>query len=198
MPNSYGGAVRPTNINNRKILLFSGLAMLSACGEPPGQYKLGLHEAYERLAKADFNDFKFERHCGILIYIESQGQPERAVTWRVTSSGRLMLSFTATLTPVDDKTTKVEVSISREDNGREAYDGTQGYPHPALNQPVRPAIEEKIASLLTGRPYDAVRMSKEYTNDYICSLQRHGLETGHCFTLDDPPGMNSNEMTCRK
>jgi hypothetical protein len=39
-------------MNSHKILLFSGLAMLSACGEPrlpPGEYKLGLHDAYERL-----------------------------------------------------------------------------------------------------------------------------------------------------
>jgi hypothetical protein len=185
-------------VNNCKILLFSGLAMLSACSEPPGQYKLGLRDAYERLAKGDFNDFKFERHCGILINIASQRQGERAVTWHVTSSGRRMLSFTATLTPVDDKTTKVEVSISREANGREAYDGTQQYPRPALNQPVRPAIEEKIASLLTGRPYEAKRMSKEYSIDGACELQRAGLQNGYCFTVHDRPGMSSNEMVCRK
>jgi hypothetical protein len=189
-------------MNNRNILLFSGLAMLSACGEPrlpPGQYKLGLHDAYERLAKGDFNDFKFERHCGILINIATQRQGERAVTWHVTSSGRRMLSFTATLTPVDDKTTKVEVSISREANGREAYDGTQQYPRPALNQPVRPAIEEKIASLLTGRPYEAKRMSKEYSSDGACTLQRNGLEAGiACFTVDDRPGMSAIEMMCRR
>jgi hypothetical protein len=187
-------------MNNRKILFFSGLAMLSACSEPPpGQYKLGLHDAYERLAKGDFNDFKFERHCGILIDIASQRQGERAVTWHVTSSGRRMLSFTATLTPVDDKTTKVEVSIPREANGREAYDGTQQYPRPALNQPVRPAIEEKIASLLTGRPYDAKRMSKEYSSDHACTLQRDGLAAGiACFTVHDKPGMSANEMMCRR
>ena len=182
----------------RAIAGLAGLAFISGCGEPPGQYKLGLHDAYERLAKGDFNDFKFERHCGILINIASQRQNERAITWHVTSSGRRMLSFTATLTPVDDKTTKVEVSISREANGREAYDGTQQYPRPALNQPVRPAIEEKIASLLTGRPYDATRMSKQYSGDGICTLQRNGLEIGYCFTVDDKPGMSSNEMLCRK
>jgi hypothetical protein len=188
-------------MNNRKALLFSRLAMLSACSEPrlpPGQYKLGLHDAYERLAKGDFNDFKFERHCGILITIASQWQHERAITWHVTSSGRRMLSFTATLTPVDDKTTKVEVSIPREANGRETYDGTQQYPRPALNQPVRPAIEEKIASLLTGRPYEAERMSQEYSSDYAYTLQRRGLESGACFTVDDEPGMNADEMMCRK
>ena len=178
-------------MNNRNILLLSGLAMLSACGEPrlpPGQYRLGLHEVYERLANADFNDFKFERHCGILIDITSHSQPDRAVTWQVTSSERRMLWFTATLTPVDDMTTKVDVSISREANGREAYDGSHPYPRPAVNQPVRPAIEEKIASLLTGRPYDAVRMSKEYSGDGGCTLQRNGLLIGICFTVDDKPG----------
>src|SRR5258708_32012267 len=185
-------------MNHRAILLFSGLATLSACSDPPGQYKLGLHDAYERLAKGDFNDFKIERHCGILINIASQLQPQRAVTWHVTSSGRRMLSFTAVLTPVNDKITKVEVSISHEANGRAAYDGTQGYPRPALNQPVRPAIEEKIASLLIGRPYEAMRMFKEYSSDSICSLQRHGLETGYCFTVDDKLGTSSNELRCRK
>ena len=182
----------------RVIAGLAGLAFISGCSEPPGQYKLGLHDAYERLAKGDFNDFKFERHCGILINIASQRQNERAITWHVTSSGRRMLSFTATLTPVDAKTTKVEVSISREANGREAYDGTQQYGRPALNQPVRPAVEEKIASLLTGRPYDATRMSKQYSGDGICTLQRNGLEIGYCFTVDDKPGMSSNEMLCRK
>jgi hypothetical protein len=155
---------------------------------PPGQYTIGLHDAYERLAKADFHDFKLERHCGILIRITRQGEPDRAVTWEVTSSGRRMLSFTATLTPVDDDTTKVDVRISREANGREAYDGNQDYVRPAVNQPVRPAIEEKIASLLTGRPYDAKRMSEKYSRDASCRIQRDGLLIGICFTVDDKPG----------
>jgi hypothetical protein len=110
-----------------------------------------------------------------------------------------MLSFTATLTPVSGKITKVEVSIPREANGREAYDGTQEYHRPALNQPVRPAIEEKIASLLTGRPYDGKRMSKDYSKDHSCTLQRDGLEAGlFCFTVDDKPGISAIEAMCRK
>jgi hypothetical protein len=73
-----------------KVRATAGLAnpaFIPGCSEPPGQYKLGLHDALERFAKADFNDFKFERHCGVLIYIASELQPER-VTWHVTSSGR--------------------------------------------------------------------------------------------------------------
>ena len=31
-------------------------------------------------------------------------------------------------------------------------------------------------------------MSNEYSSDYACTLQRHGLEVGACFTLDDKPG----------
>jgi len=187
-------------MNNRKILLFFGLAMLSACEPqlPPGQYRLGLHDAYERLANADFDDFESERHCGIRIHIASQGVPESTVTWQVTSSGRRMLSFTATLTPVDDKTTKVEISISSGANGREAYDGTQQYARPAVNQPVRPAIEEKIDSLLAGRAYDAKRMAEEYSSDSICTLQRDGREIGLCFSVNDKPGMSANEAWCRK
>jgi hypothetical protein len=188
-------------MNNRKILLFAGLAALSACSErlPPGHYKIGVHDAYERLAKADFNDFKFERHCGILIkIIVTERQPDRAVTRLVTSSGRRMLSFTATLTPIDGKTTKVEISVSREANGREAYDGTQQYGRPAVNQPVRPAIVEQVASLLTGRPYDAKLMSKKYAGDGICTLQRNGLEIGICFTVDDKPGTSAPDSVCHK
>jgi hypothetical protein len=187
-------------MNNRRILFLSGLAMLSACEPqlPPGQYRLGLHDAYERLANGDFDDFKLERQCGIRIHIARQGEPERTVTWQVTSSGRRMLSFTATLTPVDDQTTKVEVSISRDANGREAYDGTQQYPRPAVNQPVRPAIEEEIDSLLAGRPYDAKRVAAEYSSDSICTLQRDGREIGLCFTVNDKPGMSANEAMCRK
>jgi hypothetical protein len=186
-------------MNKRGILFFSGLAMLSACEPqlPPGQYRLGLHDAYERLANGDFDDFKLERQCGIRIRIASQAVPERSITWQVTSSGRRMLSFTATLTPVDEQTTEVEISISHDANGREAYDGTQGYPRPAVNQPVRPAIEEKIASLLAGRPYDAKRMAADYSGDSICTLQRNGREIGLCFSVFDEPGGSDNEF-CSK
>jgi hypothetical protein len=174
--------------------------MLSACEPqlPPGQYKIGLHDAYERLASADFDDFKLERQCGIRIQIASEGVPDSSVTWRVTSSGRRMLSFTATLTPVDYKTTKVEIFIPRDAHDREAYDGTQQYPRPAVNQPVRPAIEEKIDSLLAGGPYDAKRMAAEYSGDSICTLQRNGREIGLCFTVNDKPGTSANEAMCRK
>jgi hypothetical protein len=187
-------------MNNRAILLFSGLAMLSACEPqlPPGQYRVGLHDAYERLANADFEDFKSERECGIRIQIVRQAEPETSVTWTVTSSGRRMLNFTATLTPVNDQTTQVDISILRDANGREAYDGTQQYPRPAVNQPVRPAIEEKIASLLGGRPYDAKRMAADYSGDSICTLQRNGREIGLCFTVNDKPGMSANDAWCRK
>jgi hypothetical protein len=46
--------------------------------------------------------------------------------------------------------------------------------------------------------WQAKRLSKEYSCDYACTLQRHGLETGACFTVDDKPGMSANEMMCRK
>jgi hypothetical protein len=178
----------------RAIAGLAGLAFLSGCGEPPGQVALSAHDAYERLAKGDLKDFIFERQCGILVHVKTDARPDRSVTWHILSSGRVMLSFTATLAPVNDRRTKVEIAVSREPDGSEAYDGTKSYVRPALKQPLRPAIEELVAALLKGRAFDAKRLQDK--NDihinHICNLQRGGVEAGIArFSINDEPGLDT-------
>ena len=170
----------------RTIAALSCLTLLAACQElPPGQYKLGLQEAYERLAKGDWRDFITERQCGILVHLSTHPQSDRAITWRVRSDGQEMLNFTAVLTPVTATKTKVDISVSKERGGAEAYDGAQFYRRPALQQPVRPAIAEQVAALLQGRPYN-VKNVPPGEKDTVCLVQRAGLETGTRFSVNDP------------
>lgn len=172
----------------------AGLALISGCSsEPPGQIALSAHDAYERLAKGDLTEFIFKRQCGILIHAKTEAEPDRSVTWHILSSGREMLNFTATLTPVDDRRTKVDIAVSRDPDGGEAYDGTRSYPRPALQQPVRPALEELVAALLNGRAFDAKRLPKRTTCDFninsACDIQRGGVEAGlFRWSIDNEDG----------
>jgi hypothetical protein len=181
-------------MNLRMIFAIGALAMTSACSKalPPGQYALGLHEAYERLAKDDLPDFVANRQCGILIHVRAEKLADQQITWRVTSSGREMLNFTAILTPVDAAQTRVDVAVSKEKDGKEAYDGARFYPRPAVKQPVRPAIEEQLAALLEKRAFEPGNASAAGDNS-VCNVQRAGLEEGTRFKVDDIPGMDARQ-----
>lgn len=158
---------------------------LSGCTQPPGQYRIGLHDAYERLAGSDFAGFMRERQCGVLIHLRTQGAPDHAVTWRILSSGREMVTFTATLTAISNTETKVDISVSGDNDGSEAYDGTDFYRRPAVKQPIRPAIEEQVAALLEGREYDVANVTQA-PKDEVCLIQRGGLESGAFrFSVND-------------
>src|ERR1700680_2173640 len=178
-------------MNFRGIAGLAVLTLTAACDEPPGQVALGVHEAYERLAQTDLADFIFKRQCGILVHVRTEKQPDRSVTWQILSSGEEMLRFIVTLTPVDNQQTKVDIAVSRDANGHEAYDGTHFYTRPALMQPTRPAIEEQVAALLEGRNFDLSRLPAA-PKDTVCNVQRAGLEEGTArFTIHDKPGSDS-------
>jgi hypothetical protein len=164
------------------------LLLVSACNEAPkGHYPLTVQEARARLAANSFIEFRSDRQCGVLIHIVQSARSERSITWTVSSSGLSQLSFTAVLTPVDARYTKVDVTMVPELGGREPYDGTQFYPRPAVRQPVRPAIEEQVAAALETRPYDPKRLPQA-KKDSVCVVQRAGLESGFRFSVNDEPG----------
>ena len=171
----------------------AGLAFLLVYSAPPGQVALSAHDAYERLANGDLTDFIFQRQCGILVHVKTETSPDQSVTWHIKSSGREMLSFTAMLAPVDDRDTRVDIAVSRERDGSEAYDGTKDYPRPALKQPVRPAIEELVAALLEGRAFDPSHLPEDDLNiNSACDIQRGGVEEGIArFSVNDIPGTDS-------
>jgi hypothetical protein len=171
----------------RTVGALACLVLLAACGEeklPVGHYKIGLKEAHERLAKSDWRDFMRERQCGILVHLKASPRLDPAVTWRVSSSGQEMFNFTATLTAVSPTVTKVDISVSKDPEGGEAYDGKHFYKRPALRQPVRPAINEQVAAVMQGRPYN-VANAQAPPKDTVCLIQRGGLETGMRFSIND-------------
>ena len=166
-------------------------AALSACGKAPGVYDLAVHDAYEKLFYNKLEDFSFAQQCGILIHLRAEGVPDQSVTWHVYSSGVEMLNFTARLTPAGDDRTKVDIEVSKDPDGTEAYSGDKTYRRPALAQPVRPAIAEAVAAVLKGRPYDKSRVPPPPEADTVCNVQRAGLESGRTFHVDDEPGTST-------
>jgi hypothetical protein len=93
------------------------------------------------------------------------------------------VQFTAYLSAVGDKQTKVEIRVPAAPDGGEMYDGTKFYKRPAFNQPLRPAVQEQVAAILQGRKFDVQRVGPG--RDKVCDVQRGGLTTGLKFTIDD-------------
>jgi hypothetical protein len=163
-------------------------AGLGGCGNEPGVYDLPLHEAFTRLATNKLEDFKFKRQCGILVHLSPEPIEDESITWRVFSSGEEVLKFTARLTAISGKKTKVAVEIAKDADGSDAYDGKDDYPRPAFKQPLRPALEEAVAAALEGRPLDESKLIDIPGDNRVCNVQRAGLEAGHRFTIHDEPG----------
>jgi len=172
----------------RMMLLFAAAVSLSGCEKKmPGVYDLSIDEAYQRLAANELADLVYRRQCGILIHVTPGGVRPGKVMWRVTSGGEDVVEFTAILTPLDEKQTKVEIKMPADPDGGEVYDGAKFYRRPAFNQPLRPAVEEQVAAILEGRPFDMERVGPG--QDSVCNVQRAGLEeTGTRFRVNDPPG----------
>ena len=160
---------------------------LAACGDeplPPGVYNIPIRDAYQRLVGNQLAELVFRRQCGILIHVRPEGVPTSKVRWTVTSSGEEVVQFTALLTPVNDKQTKVEIKIPADpDNGGELYDGKKFYRRPAFNQPLRPAVDEQVAAILERRKFEIERVGPG--RDTVCNVQRGGLESGMRFRVDD-------------
>jgi hypothetical protein len=176
------------------VIVLALSAALAGCGgRETGVYELSAHDAYQRLLRSELPDLVMARQCGILIHPRAEGVADRAVTWRVYSSGREMVNFTATLTPLDAGRTRAEISIGRNAQGHEAYDGSLFYTRPAFNQPLRPAVEEQVAALLEGRSFDVARVP--HGTDHVCDVQRGGLEEGvERFSVSDRPASEIQGM----
>jgi hypothetical protein len=170
------------------------LLMLCACQGHPNElyYKVAPGEALGRLQRADITGFRDARQCGMLIYFSPSSSPD-SVTWDVTSSDVLVARFTLRVAPRDDGSV-VTIEMPKGPNGAEIYDGKQTYTHPALMQPMRPALGELVDSAMTGRPYDWRRIRGELNTDGFCGSLRSNFEaSGRPYELNDPSGMTHDQ-----
>lgn len=162
----------------------------STQSQPESSYALPVHEVYSRLLKADMNGFKVARQCGLLIHFKQSSVIDHQVSWQVTSSGRPIVTFTVTLIPAGPDLTRTKIEVSPDPRGGEMYDGDTFYPHPAIHQPLRPAVKELVDAAVQLRPYDVWKIPEPInTNDDVCSVQRGAIEgLGTPFHIDDKPG----------
>ena len=175
----------------KRIMAAASVLALGACESHPDQlfYKVAPSEAYNRLLHADITGFRDARQCGMLIYF---GEPETtpgALSWEVTSSDVPLARFTLRVVPDHDGSVIV-IEMPKGPNGAEIYDGNQHYTHPALMQPIRPALAELVDSAMAGRPYDWHRIKGTLNTDGLCgSLRQNFQASGKPYELNDPSGM---------
>lgn len=174
----------------RSVVLAGLVLTAPGCSSKPPEpaYDLPVHELYQRLQKADLDGFKIARQCGILIHFDLRYVEDQEIGWRVTSSGREMVTFKIVLTPDGPNRTRTRIEVSADPKGGEKYDGDYFYMHPALHQPLRPAVQELINAAVARRPYNVWKIPEPInTNDDVCSVQRGSLEQGTPFHVDDGP-----------
>ena len=176
-------------------MLFRALPLallLSACtAAVPEGYPVSQQVAFDRLVESELSGLIERRSCGVELSVDTDAQPANGkIVWRV-RSGEKMLMLTAMLTPVGTDRTKIAVSAWNEEDGGNAYNGTKLYPRPLLNQPVRPNLDEQVAALMEGRPYDIYKVKGGVRNDGVCIMQKEGRKRGTKFAVDDIPGHDS-------
>ena len=179
----------------RRIVTAAALLVLGACQAHPDPlyYKLAPVEAYNRLLRADITGFRDARQCGMLIYFSTRAPASNALTWDVTSSNVLVARFTLRVEPKDGGS-QVVIDLPKGPNGAEIYDGNQHYTHPALMQPMRPALGELVDAAMACRPYDWRRIPQPVNTDGVCGSLRQNFETsGRPYELNDPSGMTHDD-----
>ena len=171
-----------------------GVALaVAGCKPSPKTYPVSLAEALARLDNADVIGFRNARQCGLLIHFEKLPPVGNLVTWQVRSKKQLVASFSVSLSQTDNGT-QATIVVPKADDGGEIYDGKQHYSHPALMQPLRPAVQEMIDAAMEKRPFDWHRLpdpinvgpGETMTN---CGMGRESLQRGIAVELTDPEGV---------
>ena len=184
----------------RRVLTVASLLALGACQGHPNElyYKIAPGEAFSRLLRADIIGFRDARQCGMLIYFSTGLTAPDAVTWNVTSSDVLVARFTLRVVPENDGSV-IAIELPKGPNGAEIYDGNQHYTHPALMQPMRPALRELVDSAMAGRPYEWRRIDDPLNTDGLCGSLRDNFQaSGKPYELNDPSGMTHDDTVAAR
>ena len=171
------------------------LLAAAGCADPPleAQYPIALTEALARLEKADITGFRNARQCGILIHFSAWHRDRTSIGWIVTSRHQQVATFEVSLSAAGNGTNAAIVVPKAEDGG-EMYDGNQHYSHPAMMQPLRPALRELIDAAMQQRPYDWRRIPDPLNTDGLCSSELQNLMAGGAtYQLGDPEGMTHED-----
>ena len=168
---------------------------LAVAGCKPSQktYPVSLAEGLARLDKADVIGFRNARQCGLLIHFEKRLPVGDVVTWHVRSKQQLLASFSVSLSQAGNGT-QATIVVPKAADGGEIYDGKQHYSHPALMQPLRPAVQEMIDAAMEKRPFDWHRLPDPLSvgpNDSLtnCGMGHESLQRGIPVELSDPAGV---------
>ncbi len=171
-----------------------GVALVAAgCKPSQKTYPVSLAEGFARLDKADVIGFRNARQCGLLIHFERTVRDGNTVTWRVRSKQQIVAIFSVSLSEAANGT-QASIMVPKAADGGEIYDGKQHYSHPALMQPLRPAVQEMIDAAMEKRPFDWHRLpspinvgpSATLTN---CGMGQQSLARGIPVELSDPEGV---------
>ncbi len=163
-------------------------------------YPVSPHEAWTRLTEGYLGPYLEFAGCGIPIENHVEGERDRTVIWRISSEGQDLIRFTATLTALDQGSTRVSLAIDDWQAYTPMYDSRNMQappepwnPYPVLTPPLRPGFSEAISAMLEERLFDAGRV--HYGKSWgpgegavagKCSRLRERVASGEQFSIHDP------------
>ncbi len=176
-----------------RVIAFLALVGCSK-GADELNYDVTPDDAFARLIKADITGFRDARQCGMLIYFEPKRYPDtHTIIWEITSGDTTLARFGLHVIAKGNGSV-VEMQIPKAPDGKEIYDGTQKYTHPAFLQPLRPALRELVDAAMEQRPYDWHRLADMGVDYTICaSMRQNFIASGQPYRIDDPSGMTHEQ-----
>lgn len=175
------------------VVAFLALVGCSEGADEP-YYDIAPDDAFARLIKADITGFRDARQCGMLIYFEPKVyDATRTIIWEVTSGETTVARFGLHVIAKGNGSV-IEMQIPKAPDGKEIYDGTQKYSHPAFLQPLRPTLRELVDAAMEQRPYDWHRLPEMAVDYTICaSMRQNFIASGQPYKIDDPSGMTHEQ-----
>ena len=158
-------------------LMLCAAAMLAGCQPPAAQqtsYDIAPSDAMARLQQADIARFKAAESFGMPIDISAAPDGSDTMRWQVSSGLFNVASFSVRLDPNGSGAITPNILVPSDPAGGEIYDGDKHYDHPALRQPLRPAIQELVDAALTQRSFDPAKFASAQQTPGDCGAPAHG------------------------
>jgi hypothetical protein len=154
-------------------LILTALVVTGCTPKPDvGTYPFAQAEAFARLEKADVKGFISARRCGVRLTLDADKNDPVSIKWDIYGGSEDVGSFTVKLVAVDAMSTKSLIEVSADPKGGEIFDGTKQYDAPAMQQPLRSAVQELIDAAMETRPFDPAKIADPHELDSNCTLQR--------------------------
>lgn len=140
------------------LLACTGAILLASCGEPGAVYQIPAKDMRQQLLGAKPPSILFGSHY---TTTRSYKRGDGSIVWTVSENNKPLFRFIGETEAVDDKSTKIVLSIAGPTDDEDDPVAKNFEDHPQIAKLYLRAMEEAIDSKLTGRKFDMSKFQAE-------------------------------------